>query len=123
MMRRRPRSTLSPYTTLFRSCHCTVAAGTPDAVAVNAASCPGLTLWSFGCPVTTGALSTVRVAAWVVAAPAGLVDTARNCLPLFAGAAPARVEEAWGAPGIAPPAPPVHRWQCTAAAGPPAAVA
>src|SRR5258708_32321164 len=78
MMRRRPRSTLSPYTTLFRSCHCTVAAGTPDAVAVNAASCPGLTLWSFGCPVTTGALSTVRVAAWVVAAPAGVVNTARK---------------------------------------------
>lgn len=47
---------------LLRRCHCTVGVGSPDAVAVNVASSPGLTLWSCGCSTMTGGVSGATIA-------------------------------------------------------------
>jgi hypothetical protein len=63
-------------------CHCTVGAGVPEAAAVNEAGEPALTVTLDGCVVTTGALVTVSVAAFELAVPTLLVNTARYWLPV-----------------------------------------
>jgi energy-converting hydrogenase Eha subunit G len=70
----RPRSALT--------CHWTVGAGLPDAVALNVATdlCPALTLR--GEVVTLGAVSTVSVIALLVTVPDRLVNRNRYRLPL-----------------------------------------
>ena len=61
--------------------HCTVGVGKPDADASKVALWPTSTVVLAGCPVTLGALWTVSVAAWLVAWPATLLNTARYSSP------------------------------------------
>ena len=65
-------------------CHCTVGDGFPLAAAVKLAALPAVTVELDGCPVTTGALFTVNVAAFVVADPDEFVNTARYWVPFCA---------------------------------------
>lgn len=57
----------------------------PEAVTLNVAVCPTVTVWFAGCVVIVGATAavlTVNVAALLVALPAVLVTTTVNCDPL-----------------------------------------
>ncbi len=65
------------------SSHCTVGAGTPEAVASKTAFWPGSAVVLAGCLVTAGAFCTVSVAASLVALPATFLNTARYCWPLL----------------------------------------
>ena len=51
---------------------------------MNVAVAPALTVTLVGCVVTVGAKLTVSVAAFDVAVPAALVNTARYCVPFSA---------------------------------------
>jgi hypothetical protein len=55
------------------TCHCALGVGTPVAAAVKVTELPADTVSFTGSMVTTGAVSTVRVAAFVVAWPAEFV--------------------------------------------------
>ena len=59
------------------TCHWTVGVGVPLAAAVKLTEAPALTAWLLGLVVTTGAVSTVKLAAVVVAVPTLLAKTAR----------------------------------------------
>src|SRR5258705_6082714 len=78
MIRRPPRSTLFPYTTLFRS------GAVPVAATLKEAVWPVVTVWPAGCVViegATGAAFTVRVAALLVTLPALIPVTKGNRMP------------------------------------------
>src|SRR2546421_7798351 len=81
MIRRPPRSTLFPYTTLFRSQFAGV-----EAAPVKVAALGAVTVWLAGCSVIDGAAEhggglTVSSAAAVVLGPKELLNEARKSLP------------------------------------------
>src|SRR5438034_17779 len=94
------------------SCHCTVGAGEPLAAAVKVTGVPAHTFWSVGFVVTSGRVSTVSVAALVVAEPQLLLKTARYCLPLSAGAV-VKVSVGEVAPMMSVNGPPLETCHCT----------
>src|SRR5438309_1331127 len=61
---------------LLLTCHCTVGAGFPLAVAVKVTELPAVTVWLFGWIVMAGVVFTMRVTAVVVALPAALLKIA-----------------------------------------------
>ena len=63
------------------TCHCTVGAGLPAAVAVKLAVAPTPTVVSAGWAEMLGALCTVRLTALVVVEPTVFVNTAWYCAP------------------------------------------
>jgi hypothetical protein len=80
------------------SCHWTVGVGLPEAAAVNVADPPTVQLAPAGGVVTTGALLTVSVAAFVVAEPTEFVNTARYWVPFWAAVTALTVSVAEVAP-------------------------
>src|SRR5208283_2123117 len=106
------------------TCHCTSGVGTPLAPALKLAMFPALTASELGLAKTTGAESTVSVAAVVVAVPALFVNTARNSFA-FCTAAAVNPYVAEVAPltllNVAPPS--VLTCHCTVGAGVPLAAA
>jgi hypothetical protein len=113
---------VTPPSTDF--CQCTDGAGLPDAAAVNDTELPAVTGTLLGCVVIDGAVCTVKVPTFEVAAPAGLVNTARTRDP-SSPAVTVNESDVLVAPGIAanvaPPS--VDFCHCTDGAGLPDAVA
>jgi hypothetical protein len=68
------------------TCHWTVGAGEPLAVALKLAVDPDVTMRFVGCAVTAGTACKVNVAASVVTFPATFVKMARYCLPVSVSA-------------------------------------
>ncbi len=101
--------------------HLTVGAGEPDADASNVALCPSSTVKLTGCWTIAGAFWTVNVAALLVACPATLRYTARNCSPLSDSFALAIVSMPALAPSIGLHVAPafVDASHCTVGAGVP----
>src|SRR5256886_16749989 len=89
MIRRPPRSTLFPYTTLFRSTVGAAQFAGVEAAPVKVAALGAVTVWLAGCSVIDGAAEhggglTVSSAAAVVLGPKELLNTASYLVPLCA---------------------------------------
>src|SRR5438105_5143840 len=95
------------------TCHCTVwSLALLVAAAVKVTGKPAHTVWSIGFVVTSGRVSTVSVAGFVVAEPQLLLKTARYCLPLSAGAV-VKVSVVDVAPMMSVNGPPLETCHCT----------